>query len=104
VAVEVKTADGNKSRSDFENPRLRVDRSGYKRIAVRLPSAVSPIESLSIICQSLPQTQNSGSCRNARIVKFIRLDEKYRLVETLNRGDETRSLKSEEKLTWMTSK
>ena len=100
VAVEAQTIDGQTSRSDFGDARLRVDRSGYKRIAVRSPSPTSPLKSLSLICQTTSAEQTSA-CRNARIVKFIRLDEKYRLTNVSNFKNENRSLRTDEKLTWL---
>jgi hypothetical protein len=104
VVVEVKTKDGKTSRSDFADSRLRVDRSGYKRIAVRVPSTAAPLESLSIICQPASQTENSAGCQNARIVKFVRLDEKYAPTETLNPKGAARSLKPDERWVWLVAR
>lgn len=101
VAVEAQTMDEQKSRSDSGDVRLGVERSGYKRIAVRLPSLNSPLELLSLICQPTQNAQTSSVCRNARIVKLIRLNEKYQLINTSNPKGETRSLKPSEKLTWL---
>ncbi len=100
VGVEIQTADGKTSRSDFGDARLRVERSGYKRIAVRLPAPLSTLKSVSLICQPTPNAQVSSVCRNARIIKFVRLDEKYGIVQTLNPESETRTLKPDEKLIW----
>jgi hypothetical protein len=100
VAVEAQTTDGKTSRSDFGDARLRADRSGYKRIAVKLPSPNSPLKALSIICQKTSDAQSSSDCRNTQIIKFVRLDEKYRLRNITNPKDEIRSLKSGEKLSW----
>ncbi len=100
VAVEVQMTDGKTSRSDSGDARLRVDRSGYKRIAVRLPSPNSSLKSLSLICQPTSNASNDSVCRNARIVKFIRLDENDQIFSTKNPSSETHSLKSGENLSW----
>ena len=101
VAVGVKTTDGKTSRSDFDDARLRVDRSGYQRIAVRSPSPDSPVQSLNLFCEAVsPQKQVSGECRDTRIVKFIRLDKNYNVLETQNPANESRSIKTGERLDW----
>lgn len=101
VAVEIQTLDGRTSRSDWDDARLRIDRNGYKRIAVRLPSITSPLKSLSLFCQATAKAQTASGCRNARIIKFMRLDEKFRLNNVPNAKNEALSLKPNGKLTWL---
>lgn len=100
VAVEAIATDGGASRSDLGDRRLRIERSGYKRIAVRLPSSSAPLESLSMICQPAADPPHLSGCRNSRIIKYIRLDEKYRVIVTRNSEKEGLSLGQGEKLTW----
>ncbi len=103
MAIEARTKNGKTSRSDFGDERLRVGRSGYQRIAVRLPSNSSPLESLTLLCQSVSGSRDSGICQNTRIVKFTSLDKNFRPVETLNSEIKSRSLKPEERLIWLMS-
>lgn len=100
VAVEAKTADAKISRSDFDDARLRVDRSGYKRIAVRMPSTNSPLRSITLNCRSLSNNQSPGSCQNSRVVKFIRLGQDYRIFEKRHPDSNPHSLKAGENLVW----
>jgi hypothetical protein len=100
VAVEVRTIDGKVSRSDFADARLRIERSGYQRIAVRNPSNNSPLQSVSLLCEQSPQNKNLGKCENARVVKFLKLDKNYILRETKNPDAEFHSVEAGGKLTW----
>lgn len=100
VAVEIQTTDNQTSRSDFGDASLRVDRSGYKRIAVRIPSKDSSPKSINLICNSTNNISDAPGCKNSRIIKFIRLNEKYKILQTQNSDSKIRSLKPNEKLKW----
>ena len=103
VAVEAETFDRKTSVSDYADSGLRVDRNGYKRIALRMPSLESPLKSLNLICSATKNNQPSAVCRNARIIKFVRLDKNFKPSEIINPRNESRSLKPNERLTWMMS-
>ncbi len=100
-AVEAQTLDGKISRSDFGNAKLRIERNGYQRIAIRQPSSTSPLKSLSLLCEPTLQNGNAGKCENAGIIKFLKLDKNYNLLETKHSDSKLYEIKTGEKLTWM---
>lgn len=100
VAVEVRTLDGKTSRSDLGDERLRVGRSGYQRIAVRLPSTVSPLHSIKLYCHAGAGNAVSGDCRNSKITAFLELKESFLLLKTETKMD-SKSLRSGENIMWL---
>jgi len=103
IAVEAKTIDGKTSRSDFGDDKLRVERSGYGRIAVRLSSTGSLLHSLHLSCHSLAGGGISGSCANAKIVGFIKLDENFLPKNTSTVRSNARTLKPNENVVWLSN-
>lgn len=88
IAVEAEMPDGTSLSSDDGNESLRVNRSGYVRIALRLPSGFSrksPLK-LAIRCHKISTvasrstnaaTGEEGVCRNVSPIKIVRLDANY---------------------------
>ena len=101
IAVEVKTADGKTGRSDLGDERLRVVRSGFQRMAVRLPSTVSPLNSLHLYCHALTGSPASGTCKNSRILAYIKLDKDFRSTKIQTKMSEALSLKPGENIMWL---
>ena len=80
INVESETSSGEKFTSDAGNAALRVSRSGYLRIAMRLPknSAADFPKAVSIGCYAVSNNSASESvCQNLRLIKLIRLDRNY---------------------------
>jgi hypothetical protein len=65
--------------SDMGEPRLRIDRSGYFRTAVRLPKDVSPaaVESITARCHATQKPASQRGCRNLKVVRALVLDQNY---------------------------
>lgn len=65
--------------SDMGEPRLRIDRSGYFRTAVRLPKDVSPaaLESITARCHVTPKPASQRRCRNLKVVRVLVLDQNF---------------------------
>ncbi len=99
IAVEVETRDGKKSRSDFGDARLRIDRKGYQRIAVRLPFPKAEIQSVSLVCEAAAK-ESPGNCANARIVKFVSLDEKFGPILIVNDDLKGNTIVGGQKVSW----
>jgi hypothetical protein len=80
VAFDVKlTGQSKLFPSDMGEPRLRIDRSGYFRTAVRLPKGVSPaaIENITARCQPSPNAIGARRCKNLRVMRVLVLDQNY---------------------------
>ena len=62
-------------KSDMGEPRLRIERSGYYRTAVRLPKGVAPdsVESVTARCHSHPATASGGTCKSLTLVRVLTL-------------------------------
>jgi hypothetical protein len=80
IAVEA-VVDGDTTRysSDLGDSRLRVDRSGFARIAVRLPSpaATSKVSAINLRCYSHGQPGGERVCKRAVVKKAVVLDNNY---------------------------
>lgn len=66
--------------SDMGEPRLRIDRSGYFRTAVRLPKDVSPdaVEAVTARCHVAPPAAvGGGGCKHLKVVRVLTLDRDY---------------------------
>ncbi len=65
--------------TDMAEPRLRIDRSGYFRTAVRLPKAISPaaIETITARCQASSTTTSERHCNHLKLVRVLLLDQNY---------------------------
>jgi hypothetical protein len=61
--------------SDMGEPRLRIERSGYFRTAVRLPKPVAPdaVESVTARCHSHPATASGGVCKQLKLLRVLTL-------------------------------
>jgi hypothetical protein len=80
LAFDVKVSGQSKLfASDMGEPRLRIDRSGYFRTAVRLPKNVSPdaVEEITARCHAVPKPSNSRSCSHLKLVRALVLDQNY---------------------------
>ncbi len=76
AAVSVEIENGQeKSLSDFGDQRLRVERPGFFRIAVRKPTGLTKDfpDSVNLVCSQIAG-QPKGFCRNLQLVKIVRLD------------------------------
>ena len=62
-------------KSDMGEPRLRIERSGYYRTAVRLPKGVAhdSVESVTARCHPHPATASGGTCRSLKLVRVLTL-------------------------------
>jgi hypothetical protein len=60
-------------KSDMNDPRLRIERSGYYRTAVRLPKgfARDAVESVTARCHPHPATATGGTCKNVKLVRVL---------------------------------
>jgi hypothetical protein len=80
LAFDVKVAGQSKTfSSDMGEPRLRIDRSGYFRTAVRLPKNVSPdaVESVTARCHATTTTAGGEGCKHLKVVRVLTLDRNY---------------------------
>jgi hypothetical protein len=76
VAFDVKLKGRAESLpSDMGEPRLRIERSGYFRTAVRLPKNVRPeaVESVTARCHSHPANASGGACKHLKLVRVLTL-------------------------------
>ncbi|HEV2861388.1 MAG TPA: hypothetical protein VGX48_10305 [Pyrinomonadaceae bacterium] len=76
VAFDVKlTGRPDVFASDMGEPRLRIERSGYFRTAIRLPKGVSPgaVESVTARCHPHPATASGGTCKRLKLVRVLTL-------------------------------
>lgn len=65
--------------SDMDNARLRIDRSGNFRTAVRLPKGVLPamVETITARCHAVPQPVSEAGCKHLKLVRVFMLDQSY---------------------------
>ncbi|MCP9495424.1 MAG: hypothetical protein MSG64_13345 [Pyrinomonadaceae bacterium MAG19_C2-C3] len=65
--------------SDMGEPRLRIDRSGYFRTAVRLAKGVSPamIESITARCHEGTKPAAVRNCKHLKVVRTLMLDQNF---------------------------
>jgi hypothetical protein len=80
VAFDVKlTGQSKLFPSDMGEPRLRIDRSGYFRTAVRLPKGVSPaaIENITARCQANATPVGARRCKDLKIIRVLMLDQNF---------------------------
>ncbi len=65
--------------SDMGEPRLRIDRSGYFRTAVRLPKDVSPgmVELITARCEPGTRPSIEKGCRHLNVIRALVLDQNY---------------------------
>jgi hypothetical protein len=80
LAFEVKLKGQSKVfASDMGEPRLRIDRSGYFRTAVRLPKDISPatIESITARCYASSKPAIGRRCQHLNVIRALVLDRNY---------------------------
>jgi hypothetical protein len=80
LAFDVKlTGEREVFASDRGEPRLRIDRSGYFRTAVRLPKGASPatVESITARCHASPRPASERGCKHLNVVRALMLDRNY---------------------------
>ena len=80
LAFDVKVSGQPKPfASDMGEPRLRIDRSGYFRTAVRLPRNVSPaaIETITARCAASSKHADERRCKQLKVVRVLMLDQNY---------------------------
>jgi hypothetical protein len=60
-------------KSDMGEPRLRIERSGNYRTAVRLPKGLTPdtVESITARCHSHPATASGGTCERIKLLRVL---------------------------------
>jgi hypothetical protein len=60
-------------KSDMGEPRLRIERSGYYRTAIRLPKGFAPdaVESITARCYPHPATASGGTCKSLKLVRVL---------------------------------
>ena len=65
--------------SDLGEPRLRIDRSGYFRTAVRLPKDVAPatVESITARCYAGTTPAMRRRCQHLNVIRALTLDRNY---------------------------
>jgi hypothetical protein len=65
--------------SDMGEPRLRIDRSGYFRTAVRLPKDVTPatVESITARCYASSKPAVGRRCQHLHVIRALVLDRNY---------------------------
>jgi hypothetical protein len=65
--------------SDMGEPRLRIDRSGYFRTAVRLPKDVTPatVESITARCYASLKPAVGRRCEHLNVIRVLVLDRNY---------------------------
>jgi len=80
LAFDVKVMNQSKTfASDFGNPRLRIDRSGYFRTAVRLAKDTSPamIEAVTARCHEGTKPAAVRNCKKFKVVRALMLDRNF---------------------------
>ncbi|MDQ3173977.1 MAG: hypothetical protein M3Q91_09770, partial [Acidobacteriota bacterium] len=65
--------------SDMGDPRLRIDRSGYFRTAVRFAKGISPamIETITVRCHASQKPARERRCKHLKVVRALVLDKNY---------------------------
>jgi hypothetical protein len=65
--------------SDMDEPRLRIDRSGYFRTAVRLLKDISPatVESITARCYASSKPAVGRRCQHLNVIRALVLDRNY---------------------------
>ena len=83
LAFEIKSADGKIYSSDTGNKLLRVNRPGFVRIALRMPTEIlqSTNFTAAVGCYAVSPGKESV-CRNLQLLKIVRLDRDYLPRET----------------------
>jgi hypothetical protein len=80
LAFDVKVAGQPKIfASDMGDARLRIDRSGYFRTAIRLPKGVSSaaLETITARCEARSTPASERRCNHLRVVRALMLDQNY---------------------------
>lgn len=65
--------------SDMGEPRLRIDRSGYFRTAVRLPKDGSPaaVETITARCNATQKPASQRRCHHLKVIRALVLDQNF---------------------------
>jgi len=103
TALSLDTASSNQIySSDNGDARLRVDRSGYFRVAVRLPSRnlFGSLNHLVVRCHATTKPADARFAKNVRLTKVFTLDENYVPRELRFAEQPSATLKPGEKITY----
>jgi hypothetical protein len=80
LAFDVKvTGQTNMFSSDMGEARLRIDRSGNFRTAVRLPKGISPsmVETVTARCYETATPVEKRGCYNLKLMRVLMLDQAF---------------------------
>jgi hypothetical protein len=80
LAFDVKVVDqAGIFSSDMGDARLRIDRSGNFRTAVRLPKGISPamVETITARCHAGSQSVRDRGCKHLKLMRVFMLDQSY---------------------------
>ncbi len=79
ISVEAKASNGIIYSSDGGNKFLRVDRSGFSRIAVYLPRTVRRDSRItfSVVCHPKDPANPGGACQDLNLLKIVELDDRF---------------------------
>jgi hypothetical protein len=99
ISISVADPNGKTGASDWNDARLRVNRSGFFRIAVRIPENISRHATIALHCfATAAQNVGERNCRNARIVRTIRLNDNFEPSEIKFEDRPATNLKPNENL------
>jgi hypothetical protein len=98
VAFDATLNDGKVITSDFGDARLRIDRSGIFRSAIRLPhgTRADGISQVAMRCAPTSKPSETRACKNASVRKVLMLDENYNPHVIDLKGAEAKDLKAGE--------
>lgn len=82
AAVSVET-NGGATTSDFGNKLLRVNRSGFVRIALRLPKDFKQTypDKIAVRCHTADESKGDGVCKTLNVIKVVRLNKGFKPLE-----------------------
>lgn len=81
IAFDVKLKGrGEVFKSDMNDPRLRIERSGNYRTGIRLPKgfSVGDVESVTARCHPHPVAASGGTCRNLKLLRVLVLTDDFK--------------------------
>jgi hypothetical protein len=98
VAFDATLADGKVIQSDFGDARLRIDRSGIFRSAIRMPhgTPAGNVSQVVMRCTPTSKPSETRACKNASVRKVLMLDENYNSRVIGLKGAEAKDLRAGE--------